>query len=255
MNTAVPKKYKILLVGDNCNDIYTYGTVDRISPEAPVPVFIPGETVTKPGMAANVKLNLENLNCDVDFLSGKTGDKQRLIDQRSGQHLMRIDRDSVSMPLALSDLQTRSLNAYDAVLISDYNKGTVDYALIKHIRKNYNGAMFLDTKKPDLAQFNDIFVKINQTEFEKSTSTNNQLIVTLGSRGAQYQDTLFPAVPVDVVDVCGAGDTFLAALAVAYIETNSIQTAIEFAVQASSITVQHLGCYAPSRKEIQNGTT
>ena len=39
MDTQQQKKFNILLVGDNCIDCYQYGTIDRISPEAPVPVF------------------------------------------------------------------------------------------------------------------------------------------------------------------------------------------------------------------------
>ena len=39
--TQQQRQFKILLVGDNCKDIYQYGTIDRLSPEAPVPVFVP----------------------------------------------------------------------------------------------------------------------------------------------------------------------------------------------------------------------
>jgi sugar/nucleoside kinase (ribokinase family) len=62
---------------------------------------------------------------------------------------------------------------------------------------------------------------------------------------------LIPAVPVEVADVCGAGDTFLAALAYGYLEHKDMQLAIEFAMQASAVTVQHVGVYAPTIKEIK----
>jgi len=45
--TQQQKQYKILLIGDNCTDVYQYGTVDRISPEAPVPVFVPKYDIMK----------------------------------------------------------------------------------------------------------------------------------------------------------------------------------------------------------------
>ena len=81
---ANTSKVKILLVGDNGIDQYQYGTVTRISPEAPVPVVNYTHTVTKPGMAANVKDNLEKLGCDVEFVHGiKTCIKTRLIDSRT----------------------------------------------------------------------------------------------------------------------------------------------------------------------------
>jgi sugar/nucleoside kinase (ribokinase family) len=56
---------------------------------------------------------------------------------------------------------------------------------------------------------------------------------------------------VEVSDVCGAGDTFLAALTYGYLCTNSIENAIEFANRAASITVQHLGVYAPTLKDME----
>ena len=54
MNTPVQKQFNILLIGDHCEDVYHYGTVDRISPEAPVPVFVPTHETRRPGMAGNV---------------------------------------------------------------------------------------------------------------------------------------------------------------------------------------------------------
>ena len=88
---------KILLVGDNGIDQYQYGTVTRISPEAPVPVVNYTHTDTRPGMAANVRDNLEQLGCEVEFVHGvKTCIKTRVIDSRTKQHLVRIDQDMTS---------------------------------------------------------------------------------------------------------------------------------------------------------------
>jgi len=50
--------------------------------------------------------------------------------------------------------------------------------------------------------------------------------------------------------VCGAGDTFLAALVYQYLTTNDMQSAISFAITASAVTVQRLGVYAPTLEEI-----
>ena len=50
--------------------------------------------------------------------------------------------------------------------------------------------------------------------------------------------------------MCGAGDTFLAALVVEYLKTYSIEKAIEIANIAASITVKHIGVYAPTWEEI-----
>ena len=58
-NIQQQKQFKILLLGDNCTDVYQYGTVDRISPEAPVPVFKFSHEENRPGMAGNVFENLK----------------------------------------------------------------------------------------------------------------------------------------------------------------------------------------------------
>ena len=71
-NIQQPTQFNILLVGDDCVDVYQYGTVDRISPEAPVPIFKYSHEERKPGMAGNVACNLEALGCRVNYLHGKT---------------------------------------------------------------------------------------------------------------------------------------------------------------------------------------
>jgi D-beta-D-heptose 7-phosphate kinase/D-beta-D-heptose 1-phosphate adenosyltransferase len=248
MSTVQPKQFKVLLIGDSCEDIYQYGTIDRLSPEAPVPVFVPTHSETKRGMAGNVAANLEALGVGVISLLGEESKKTRLIDTRSKQHIARIDEDTVSDVIDLKGLELAGL---DAVVISDYAKGAVSYELIQSIREQYNGPIFLDTKKQDLAKFNNIYVKINQLEFDRAWSINDKLIVTQGSKGAMYNTKSFDAPGVEVVDVTGAGDTFLSALVYKYLETNSIDTAIEFAIRASSITVQHLGVYSPTLEEIE----
>jgi bifunctional ADP-heptose synthase (sugar kinase/adenylyltransferase) len=247
MDTQQLKKYKILLIGDDCLDIYQYGTVDRISPEAPVPVFVPGDETRCPGMAGNVYRNLEALGCDVNYLHGKTSTKTRLLDSRSKQQLMRIDQDVISTPICFD---TEVPRVYDAIVISDYNKGTVDYHLIEELIAT-GIPVFVDTKKTDLKRFEGAYIKINELEYNKLVSKCSGIIVTMGERGARYNNVTVGAPLVEVSDVCGAGDTFLAALTYQYLDSKDIISAIEFAVTASTITVQHLGCYAPKLEEIK----
>lgn len=254
-NTQPLKKFKILLLGDNCEDIYQYGTVDRISPEAPVPVFRFGHEERKKGMAGNVKLNLEALGCEVNYLYGKTSTKTRLVDIRSRQHIVRIDNDLISEPL---QIDSPIPDIYDAIIISDYNKGTISYELISELRKSFKGPMFMDTKKSDLACFHGIFVKINEAEYNSRISINDKLIVTLGHKGAMFKtgrdpkyETKYDCEKVEVVDVTGAGDTFLSAFAFEYLRTQDHNSAIKFANRAASITVQHFGVHAPTLKDLQ----
>lgn len=249
MDTAQHKKFKILLIGDNGVDQYQYGTVDRISPEAPVPIVSYSHSESKPGMAANVKDNLEKLNCVVDFMHGlKTSIKTRIIDTRSKQQLLRIDQDSDSRPVKIDYLVD---GVYDAIVISDYNKGSVSYELVENLRKIYNGPIFIDTKKTDLQRFEGCFVKINEKEFEAAKTYTSELIVTLGKNGVKYNGITFAATNVEAFDVCGAGDTFLSALAYKYCETKNITESIKFAIKAASITVQHVGVYSPTIEQIE----
>jgi len=243
------KRYKILLIGDNCLDIYQYGTVDRISPEAPVPVFKFSHEEQKPGMAGNVARNLEALGCEVNFLHGDCSTKTRLIDIRSKQQIVRIDNDASSTPI---EFVTAIPKVYDAIVISDYDKGTVSYDVIEEAIAT-RIPVFVDTKKTDLERLQGAWVKINELEYSKIKSECTGLIVTKGAKGAiiKHHDISSPAPSVEVVDVTGAGDTFLSALAYMYLETKEIKTAVEFANNAASITVQHVGCYAPKIEEIK----
>lgn len=242
--------FKILLLGDQCTDEYYIGSCDRLSPEAPVPVMKIREYYTVPGMAANVLENLLNLDCDVTFISNQTViTKTRYIDDRSGQHLLRVDDESTID--AWNGSVSKPWEYYDAVVVSDYNKGFLEYQHIEHVIRNFSGPVFIDTKKPDLARFSGAFVKINNQEFHQATSHCDDLIVTLGAAGARYQDKTYPAPLVEVSDVCGAGDTFLSALTYKYLENGQdITGAIKFATRVASITVQHRGNYSPTLEEI-----
>lgn len=251
-----PTSYNVLLIGDSCTDIYNIGTVDRLSPEAPVPVLKIVDTYELPGMSANVHRNLINLNIDADFVYNDTKiSKTRFIDKRSGQHLLRVDdEDNV---IRWSGRTPHSLDTYDAIVISDYDKGFLTYDDISHIVTSVKCPVFIDTKKTKLADFappfksNHVYVKINELESKKALTLADNLIITLGERGAQYKGNIYPTNKVEVMDVCGCGDTFLAALVAQYLFTKDIEKAILFANVAAGITVQHRGNYAPTYDEIR----
>jgi D-beta-D-heptose 7-phosphate kinase/D-beta-D-heptose 1-phosphate adenosyltransferase len=249
MSTPAQKQFNILLLGDSCRDIYQFGTVDRLSPEAPVPVFVPSYREERDGMASNVFKNLEALGCDVNYLFGETSTKTRLIDSRSRQQIVRIDDDVESEPMTF---ETAIPPGYDAIVISDYNKGLITYELVEELRKEFSGPIFVDTKKQNLARFEGCIVKINQVEHAARSSDCTNMIVTQGKQGALYNNKMYPAAAIDVIDVCGAGDTFLAALAYEYLQTDgNMEAAVEFAIRASAVTVQHTGVYAPRLDEIK----
>jgi D-beta-D-heptose 7-phosphate kinase/D-beta-D-heptose 1-phosphate adenosyltransferase len=162
---------------------------------------------------------------------------------------VRIDNDVESEPMTF---ETAIPPGYDAIVISDYNKGLITYELVEELRQEFPGPIFIDTKKQDLARFEGCIVKINQVEHKARSSDCSNMIVTQGKQGALYNNKMYPAAAIDVIDVCGAGDTFLAALAYEYLNTDgNMEAAVEFAIRASAVTVQHTGVYAPTLEEIQ----
>jgi D-beta-D-heptose 7-phosphate kinase/D-beta-D-heptose 1-phosphate adenosyltransferase len=250
--------FNVLLIGDSCIDEYKIGTVDRLSPEAPVPVIKIVDSYTIPGMASNVYSNLSALGVEPDFITNDAIIKKtRYIDKRSGQHLLRVDDESDIVPWS-GRIHLSPIGSYDAVVISDYNKGFLTYEHIENIIRTVNCPVFIDTKKQDLSRFSapNAYIKINELEYKNRFSIPQNLIVTLGERGAMLKrsqtETIFGTKLVEVMDVCGCGDTFLSALAAQYLFTKDIEKAIIFANVAAGITVQHRGNYAPSHDEIRN---
>ncbi len=242
------KKLSVVLIGDSCIDEYQYGVVDRISPEAPIPIFCPKDVELKKGMAANVENNLSALGVEVKTYFSDQSKKIRMIDSRSKQHILRVDYDKQCSPV---DFKKIDLHDADAIVISDYNKGTVTYELIDQLRSSCDLPIFIDTKKVDLAQFAGCVVKINEVEYKNRISDAENMIVTYGGSHVTHGLDVYQVPTVPVFDVCGAGDTFFAALVYQYLMTQCMKQAIEFAISAAAITVQHLGVYAPKLKEIE----
>jgi sugar/nucleoside kinase (ribokinase family) len=88
-------------------------------------------------------------------------------------------------------------------------------------------------------------------EYEAAKTYPTDLIVTLGRDGVKYKEHKFSTPQVEAFDVCGAGDTFLSALAYNYVLSQDIVAAIKFATRAASVTVQHIGVYSPTLEEIE----
>jgi D-beta-D-heptose 7-phosphate kinase/D-beta-D-heptose 1-phosphate adenosyltransferase len=245
---------RILLVGDSCYDIYHYGEVKRISPEAPIPIFDLKYSEKKHGMASNVYENLKALGAEVHIHTSFKEKKNRYIDLKSKQQLLRVDEKIDE--LSFNSIMYGAINYeyYDAIVISDYGKGFFKYSDYQILRENFDGPIFLDTKDRNLDLYEGAIVKVNQYEYDVSDlgTELDDLIITYGGEKVTWRDKTFYPPKVHAYDVCGAGDTFLAALAVRYVETNNMEEAIEFAMKAAAITVRHIGVYAPTRKEIED---
>ena len=237
------------MVGESCRDEYHYGVVNRIAAEAPVPIFEYAHQETRAGMAANVRSNLMALGAEVSFVTNMPDQliKRRFVDTRSNQLMLRED---IEQPVAPAKLD--QLAGFDALVISDYKKGLIDPAHIKDVCLNFNGPIFVDSKNPNLSHFEKSFLKVNELERGKlmQLPKNHQLITTLGRRGATWNNQLFPAPEVDVFDVTGAGDVFLAAFSYYYLQTMCVATSIKLAVFLSSRSVQHMGIYTITPSDI-----
>lgn len=240
---------KILVIGDGCQDRFQYGKCERLSPEAPVPVFTPTQLKINGGMALNVVENIRALGveCDVVFNAGETPTKTRLVDEVSNQVLIRIDNDDKVSEISDEIINNVDWWGYDAIIISDYDKGFLSEERIKDISM-LNTLIFMDTKKKIDWWASEVeFIKINEKEFNNNWSNDfdydGDLIITKGKGGALLNfDKNFPIEKEHPVrDLSGAGDTFLAALVVNYVKNNNIEEAIRFANKCASWVVTQKG--------------
>jgi D-beta-D-heptose 7-phosphate kinase/D-beta-D-heptose 1-phosphate adenosyltransferase len=242
---------RVLLIGESCIDEYHYGTCSRISPEAPVPIFDFVYSTKKYGMASNVKQNLESFGCSVDFITNDANDliKRRLIDMKSKQQLIREDIGR-EVESAKVDIQFD----YDAVVISDYNKGLLTEELIEYICNTFSGFKFVDTKKKDLSCFKNCIIKHNNYEQELVTvqPIDSEIIVTRGKDGAIWDNKVFIAPEVELYDVTGAGDVFLASLTSLYCSTFNMEESIQKSVILASKSVEHSGIYKLTDEDIND---
>ena len=238
---------RILVIGDNCIDVFRYGKVTRIAPEAPVPIIIPEREISNPGMAGNVVANLKALGAEVEFITNKEEIRKiRYVCSKYNHLLLRIDENDTCEKIDIVSFKT---GVFDAVIISDYCKGFLTEEDIEIISKSFDCPIFLDTKKI-LGEwaYNIDFIKINYHEYEYNKEVlennlilKNKTIVTRGKYGCEYQGKNFPTVDVPVKDISGAGDTFIAGLVVEYIRSKMIETSINFAQKCTTTVIQKSG--------------
>jgi D-beta-D-heptose 7-phosphate kinase/D-beta-D-heptose 1-phosphate adenosyltransferase len=249
----------VLIIGDSCIDEFVYGYVNRISPEAPVPILEPFETKQMAGMAGNVYNNLQNLELNCTFITNKTKSiKRRFVEYESNQMILRVDTIVNVESFNFSNYEFTQLDKYDVIVISDYDKGFLTSKDIKNLSL-VGPVTFLDTKKKKLnSDFDNIkFLKINNVEYlENKTYLDafpNNLIVTLGSKGARYNGKIYDVKkPSAIFDLTGAGDVFLSGLVFKYMKTKSVEKSIIFANECASKSVQKRGT-GLINKNIANG--
>lgn len=235
----------ILVIGESSRDVFVYCDALRLCPDVPVPVLNVIDQSENPGMAKNVQRNIKSLieNCDIitnDNWFNVT--KTRYVHEKSNHTFFRVDS---SHKIAKIDLSKIDYD-YEIIVISDYDKGFLSTDDIELICSNHSN-VFIDTKKilgswADKARF----IKINDFEYKNSEKyiTNNlanKIIHTMGSDGCEYMGVNYSVDKVEVKDVSGAGDTFMAGLVIKYFETKNIEESIKFANKCASTVVRHKG--------------
>jgi bifunctional ADP-heptose synthase (sugar kinase/adenylyltransferase) len=245
--------YKILVIGDSCTDVFTYGNNFRLAPEGPAPVFNPVYTKTNGGMALNVDANIKAIGANVMLITQKEEIcKTRYVDERTNSLLLRVDTNDKVSRIKQDLLDQIKLNKYndisfDAIVVSDYCKGFLTEEDIENIAEN-NQAVFLDTKKVlgNWCKKCD-FIKINHFEFDRTKHTigkldlYNNLIITHAHKGCEFQNKIYPVEQVTIKDMSGAGDTFISGLVCEYVKTYDIVKSILFAQQCATKVVQKKG--------------
>lgn len=267
---------KILILGDVCTDVNYYGEIKKISPEAPIPVFEIRSKEEKPGMAENILLNINNagnegiLFSKEDFCREKKTIKNRYF---VGNHYCyRIDEDEISnltkgeKKIILDRIKLHK--DAKAIILQDYNKGFFDkwfiLDIINTIREFIpNAVIIADGHKSRQSVFYTgvDYLKLNEEEYAAlckegnlSVTPNKALIVTKGEQGSTLIRLThfrnFRPNKVEAIDVTGAGDTFTSWFISEIAKGSTEEKSMTNASKAASISVTHLGCYAPTEEEV-----
>ena len=237
----------ITVIGELCRDVFKYGNVTRLCPEAPVPVLTDVYKELNWGMAGNVQENLlaHNPELNINLIHQKNLIKKtRYIDDKTNHMFLRVDEgEDYIDKLILTPEKVEDITESDLVIVSDYNKGFLTEEALIQIGK-LSKLSIIDTKKTiskDLIN-SFTFIKLNEHEYQRnkhiSDKNKDKFIITLGMNGAKHNDTIFPSPsPKQTIDVSGAGDTFTAFFSLKYFETKNISESITFANQMASIVV------------------
>jgi rfaE bifunctional protein kinase chain/domain len=275
----------ILVVGDSMLDRYWEGVVERISPEAPVPVLRVTREFCRPGGAANVAANIKALGSDVSLLTvmgddepgrklralldfdvhavgSRTTQKIRAVSRH--QQMLRTDFDECASVVDAGAVLA-GFKPAPVVVFSDYAKGSL--GRVREMLDMSRGSLTLVDPKGDLTKYAGAFLlKPNEAEvggFDerkcvalRSSLGVQCLLVTLGERGmvliSEWGVQYVPTEAVDVYDVSGAGDTVIATLAHCLSKGATVIDAVLQANKAAGIVVGKFGTATVSQDELRS---
>jgi len=306
--------HEVVVVGDVMLDRYWWGSVSRLSPEAPVPVVLKQRSSVAPGGAANVAANVASLG-GVPWLVGvvgadEAGRELRAELERRGiatddlvldgarpttvktrvvavnQHVVRVDEEvtrPVDGPVAarLAERARARLAGAGVLVVSDYAKGVVADAVLRDLLpgvRRRGGHVVVDPKGRDYARYRGASVVCpNRGEALAAAGLDaaepdavaragaallaagaaDAVLVTLGEAGMMLFERgrsplAVPAVARAVYDVTGAGDTVIAALALALAGGAPLATAVGLANVAAGLAVEQVGTTAVTATQLRD---
>lgn len=265
----------ILVAGDAMVDRYWFGEVSRISPEAPVPVVRVTREELRPGAAANVARNVTAMGAICLTVFSPTPDhvvKIRVIGRN--QQIVRADFDTPQAPVDAAEFEAKLPEA-DIVVLSDYGKGALADARALVARAKARGkTVLVDPKGHDYAKYHGAdLVKPNLNEMRELVggwgseeelrrkaervlrdARIGAILLTRAEAGMTLYDgreaTHIPAVAQEVYDVSGAGDTAIAAFAVALERGCEFSSAAHYANRAAGVVVARFGTAVATEAEV-----
>ena len=308
------KRSSVAIIGDVMLDIYIHGGVERISPEAPVPVIQQLSERVVPGGAANVAANVAALGASVKLvgIAGEDAEFDKLAAQlerydridRSGilitrsratttktrlvghqQQIARLDRESrdpigPSLEQKIIQCATAAIDASDLVIVSDYGKGVLSDAVLRHVldyARQREKPVIVDPKRRDLSAYRGAsLITPNRAELAlatgKACETDDEIVaaakiaqrisqadilVTRSEKGMSLvpregEPVHLSTAAHQVFDVSGAGDTVVAVLGTALAAGHDIKEAMRAANFAAGIVVSKLGTATVSFEELAN---
>lgn len=249
-NLKAPEDTKIMVIGDIMLDHYIIGSVDRISPEAPVPVVdVTTESYTLGG-AGNVIRNLATIGAKVhcvgvvghdsyaenvnEILDKYTVSRQIFVDSsrrttrktrvvtEDGTQLLRVDREDRHPFILNAEDSIEIPHDVDVIIVSDYDKGMISRDLIRHL-KTAGKRIIVDPKPSHAKWYNGVFMMTpNRKEFDEMLHLPDvrYVLKTLGKDGMilinmeTKKDHIIEGKEVQVFNVSGAGDTVIATMAI-----------------------------------------
>ncbi len=304
---------RVLVVGDIMLDRFMYGQVTRISPEAPIPVFTQQREERMLGGAGNVVRNLLSLGAQATFaavigddavgnqLTALVGAEARLLPYliaergrvsgkktryvAGSQQLLRSDHETLrdiqeETAAKLLDVVLSELPTQDAIILSDYGKGTLTPAVVETIIAAARAAqvpVFVDPKRRDVSVYHgatvlspnakELALALGNDGFASDAALvdgaqalcrSHHFQYVLATRGEQGMTLVDPAGLIthidaeahEVYDVSGAGDTVIATLALAYAAGATMKEAAELANLAAGVAVGRLGTAIVYRTDI-----